>query len=120
MGPECVLWSADRSHFGSTDVSSLNRNHHTRHGLHLNSRGKEKLVQLIVNEIRCKPDTGQIPVITGVRARPLFRLKPKSITKYRKDIQITVNKPVLNSEYNQDNNLVVYHQNIRGLSNKTD
>jgi hypothetical protein len=40
------------------------------------------------------------------------------ITKYLKDIQITVNKPVLNSEYNHDNNLVVYHQNIRGLSNK--
>jgi hypothetical protein len=48
-----------------------------------------------------------------------FRSKPKSITKYLKNIQITVNKPVLNSEYNQ-NNFVVYHQNIRGLSNKTD
>jgi hypothetical protein len=54
------------------DVSSLNRNDHTRHGLHLNSRGKEKLVQLIANEIRCKLDTGKIPVITGVRARPFL------------------------------------------------
>jgi hypothetical protein len=71
-------------------VSSLNRNDDTRHGLHLNSRGKEKLVQLNANEIRCKLDTGKILVITGVRARPFFfRLKPKSITKYMKDIQIT-------------------------------
>jgi hypothetical protein len=41
---------------------------------------------------------GKIPVITDVRARPVFRLKTKSITKSLKDIQITVNKPVLNSE----------------------
>jgi hypothetical protein len=50
--PEHVLWSADRSHIGLIDVSSLNRNDHTRPGLHLNSRGKEKLVQLTANEIR--------------------------------------------------------------------
>jgi hypothetical protein len=65
-----ALWSADRSHIGLIDASSLNRNDHTRHRLHLYSRGKEKLVQLTANKIRCKSDTGKIPVITGVRARP--------------------------------------------------
>jgi hypothetical protein len=69
---EHALWSADRLHIGLIDVSSLNRNDHTRHGLHLNSGGKEKLVQLIANEIRCNPDTGKISVITGVRCRPFF------------------------------------------------
>jgi hypothetical protein len=34
-------------------------------------RAKEKLVQLTANEIRHKLDTGKIPVITGVRCRPL-------------------------------------------------
>jgi hypothetical protein len=53
-------------------VSPFNRDDHTRHGLHLNKRGKEKLVQLIANEIRCKTDTGKIHVITGVRARPFL------------------------------------------------
>jgi hypothetical protein len=73
MRLEHALWSADRSHIGLIDVSSLNKNDHTRHGLHSNSRGKEKIEQLISNEIMCKPDTGKIPVITGLRARPFFR-----------------------------------------------
>jgi hypothetical protein len=60
------------SHIRLIDVSPLNSNDHTRHGLHLHSWGKEKLVQRIVNETRCKPDTGKIPVITAVRARPFL------------------------------------------------
>jgi len=66
---EHVLCNVDNSHIGLIDVSSLNRYDHTRHGLHLNSKGKEKL---IVTEFRCKLDTGKMPVITGARYVGLF------------------------------------------------
>lgn len=39
-----------------TDVSSLGM--HTRHGLHLNSEGEVRLVNLIGNRIVCKLDSG--------------------------------------------------------------
>jgi hypothetical protein len=58
MRLELVLWSANRPHIGLIVISTLNKNDHTRHGLHLNSRGKEKLVRLIAKEITCKPNTG--------------------------------------------------------------
>jgi hypothetical protein len=54
MRLEHALWDMDKTHIGLIDVSSLNRYDHTRHGLHLNLRGKGKIVQLIANEIRCK------------------------------------------------------------------
>ena len=41
---------------GLIDVSSLGI--HTRHGLHLNSKGEERLVNLIANKIVCKLDSG--------------------------------------------------------------
>jgi hypothetical protein len=69
---EYVLWNADRPHIGLIDVSSLNRYEHTKHGLHLNLKAKEKLVQLIPNEFRCKLDTGKIPVIIGARCKPFL------------------------------------------------
>jgi hypothetical protein len=69
---ERALWDIDKTHIGLIDVSSLNRYDHTRQGLHLNLRGKVKLVQIIANEITCKPDTGKIPVITGVNSRPFL------------------------------------------------
>jgi hypothetical protein len=72
MRLERALWDMDKTHIALIDVSSLNIYDHTRHGLHRNSRGKGKLVQLIANEIRCKPDTGKIPVITGVNSRPFL------------------------------------------------
>jgi hypothetical protein len=69
---EHALWTADRSHIGLIDVSSINTYDHTRHGLDLNSRGKEKLVHLIADSIRCGPETGRIPVISGVIYRPFL------------------------------------------------
>jgi hypothetical protein len=69
MRLEHVLCNVDRAHIGLIDRLSLDRNEHTRHGLHLNLSGKEKLMQLIVNKIRCNQDTGKIPVITDVRSR---------------------------------------------------
>jgi hypothetical protein len=54
---ECALWSADKPHIRLIDVSSLNRYDHTRHGLHLNSKDKEKFVQLLAIEFRCKLDS---------------------------------------------------------------
>lgn len=66
-------------HFGmQTDqyllihVLSLNRNDHTRHGLHLTSESKEKFVQLIFNYIKCKINTDKVPAIIGVRSRILL------------------------------------------------
>jgi hypothetical protein len=69
---EHVLCNVNNSHIGLIHVSCLNTYDHTRHGLHLNSKGKEKLVQLTVNEFRCKLDTGKMPVITGARYVGLF------------------------------------------------
>lgn len=67
---ECVLWNANRSHIGLTDISSIDRFDQTINGFYLNSSGKEKLVKLILSEIRCKPDFGKIPVIIGLRSMP--------------------------------------------------
>jgi hypothetical protein len=39
MELERALWTADKSHISLIDVASINRYDHTRHGLHLNSRG---------------------------------------------------------------------------------
>jgi hypothetical protein len=72
MELERALWTADKSHISLIDVASINRYNHTRHGLHLNSGGKEKLVHLIADRIRCGPETGKIPVISGVMARPFL------------------------------------------------
>lgn len=47
-----------------------------------------------------------------------LRIMSKCRRKYLKDIQITINKPILNLEFN--NNLSLYHQNTRGMSNKID
>jgi hypothetical protein len=71
MRSKCALLKAERAHTGLTDVSSLDRYKHTRHGLPLNLKGKEKLVQLTA-KIRCNPHTSKIPVITGVRSRPFI------------------------------------------------
>jgi hypothetical protein len=43
---------------------------HTIHGLHVNPRGKRKLVHLTADRIRNKKDTGKVHVITGARQRP--------------------------------------------------
>jgi hypothetical protein len=65
-----MLWNIDRSHIRLIFASPLDRYDHTRHGLHFTLRGKEKLVQLIADEMRCKPYTGKISVVTDVRSRP--------------------------------------------------
>lgn len=49
------------------DVSSLDRCDHSKLGLHVYTRGKETFVQLIADGMRCKPDTGNIPLIIGAR-----------------------------------------------------
>jgi hypothetical protein len=77
MRLEHTLWTPNRLHIQLIDVS-LDRYDYIRHGLHLNHRGKRKLVQLIADRIRCKPDTGKIPVIIGARSRPLFGKCPNT------------------------------------------
>jgi hypothetical protein len=55
-----------------------------------------------------------------VKDLSFFRVKLKSAAKYLKDIRTTVNKPISNLKYNKSNNFVVYHENTRGLSIKTE
>jgi hypothetical protein len=71
-------------------------------------------VQLIADRIRCKPYTGKIPVIIGARSRPFFRMS-KCTAEHLKEI--TINNPIQNSKFS-NKSLSVYHQNIRGVSNK--
>lgn len=68
----CTLWTTDRSHIGVIDVSSTIINEHTRHKLHLDSRGKKKLGNLTADRITCGPEPGMIPVISGVISRPFL------------------------------------------------
>jgi hypothetical protein len=72
MRLEHVFRAAEKSHIRLIDVSSLDRYDHTRHGLCLNPRVKEKLVQLTADRSRCKLNTGKIPVIIGARSRHFF------------------------------------------------
>jgi hypothetical protein len=41
----------DMSHIGVTDTLSIARKDYTMHGLHLNSRGKKRLMHLITERI---------------------------------------------------------------------
>jgi len=55
-------------------------------------RGDLCYLQLIADKIRCKPEASKMPLVTGVRSRPFFRLMSKCRTEHLKDIQISVNK----------------------------
>lgn len=59
---ERALLSPAASHIDMIDVSGIDRDAYTSHGLHLNSRGKKQLSQLIADRI-----IGRIPVVTSTR-----------------------------------------------------
>jgi hypothetical protein len=69
-----ALMRNDMSHIGVTDASSIVRVGYTRHGLQLNSRGKEMLVHLIAERVvnGHVSSISTIPVITNVRACPFL------------------------------------------------
>lgn len=62
------LLGGDRAHIDVIDTTSIVREEYTRHGLHLNSRGKGTLTRLIVENIRRPNLCHKIPVVNGVRA----------------------------------------------------
>ena len=60
---ERLLVGIGRTHIDGIDVSSIMRNEHTVHGLHLNPRGKDKLMRLIAESFKGR----HIPVVMGVQ-----------------------------------------------------
>ncbi|PNF43658.1 hypothetical protein B7P43_G18068 [Cryptotermes secundus] len=58
-----LLMGIYRAHIDGIDVSSIMRNEHTVHGLHLNPRGKDKLTRLIAESFKGR----HIPVVMGVQ-----------------------------------------------------
>jgi hypothetical protein len=67
------LMSHDMSHIGVTDTSYLARDNYSMHGLHLNSQGKKKFMQLIAERVvgGHASGIGSISVITHARASTL-------------------------------------------------
>jgi hypothetical protein len=61
------------SHINVTDASSFAREDFTRHGLHLSSRGKKRLMQLVAERVvdDWVSGTSSIPAITHPGASPL-------------------------------------------------
>lgn len=71
---EWLLGSGAGSHIGLVPVDSLSRWDYTRHGLHLNRKGKGKLAGLIAGNVRGGGTamSGNIPVVIGVGAAPFL------------------------------------------------
>jgi hypothetical protein len=69
-----ALMRNDMSHVGLIDSSPIVREGYTRHGLHLNSRGKERLAHLTGERIvdGHVSSISSIPVITNARASPFL------------------------------------------------
>lgn len=67
------LWNFSGKHvnFNIVSVNSLRREEFTRHGLHLNSRGKKTLAELVAEELRLNLSNCNrpIPVIVGDSSR---------------------------------------------------
>jgi hypothetical protein len=64
----------DMSHIGITDAASIARKEFTMHGLHLNSRGKKKLLHFIAERVTGGhvSSISSILVITHARASPFL------------------------------------------------
>jgi hypothetical protein len=48
-------------------------------------------VHLIADSIRCGPETGRIPVLSGVISRPFFGLKSRTRSNCLREIQTSIN-----------------------------
>jgi hypothetical protein len=64
----------DISHIGVTNTSPIMREDYTMHGLHLNSQGKKRLMQLTAERVVGDHASGisSIPVVTHARALPFL------------------------------------------------
>jgi hypothetical protein len=69
-----ALMSSDMSHINVTDASSFMRENLMRYGLHLNSRGKKRLMQLVAERVVDDQvsSTSSIPLITCATASPFL------------------------------------------------
>jgi hypothetical protein len=69
-----ALMRCDMSDIGIIDAASIVRKDFTSHGLHLNSRGKKRLTQLIAERVTGGhvSSTSSIPVITQDIASPFL------------------------------------------------
>lgn len=67
------LLTEPKAHISAVPVAAIGRWGYTRHGLHLNKRGKDRLAELLVENIRGATVTqSKIPVVTGVRGAPFL------------------------------------------------
>jgi hypothetical protein len=71
---DLALMRHGMAHVGVTDTSSIARKEYTTHGLHLNSRGKKRLTQLVAERVigGHALSMSSIPVITLARASPFL------------------------------------------------
>jgi len=118
-----ALMRYDMPHINVIDTGTTVREEYTTHGLHLNSRGKTRLTHLMAESIcggHVPSMNSSIPVITHTRASPFCRLRSRahrcliyiecSNLSYKCHGKIVVSL----------NSLNIFHQNIRGLKNKSD
>ena len=70
LRPDLALLECSKSHICVTENTSFQREDFRKHGLHVNSRGKNRLTQLTAKSLSDKnvSGTSSIPVITIVRA----------------------------------------------------
>jgi hypothetical protein len=69
-----ALMRHDMCHIGVTDTSSIVKEYYTMHGLHIRSRGKKRLSQLIAERVSGCHVSGisSIPIIPHARASPFL------------------------------------------------
>jgi hypothetical protein len=65
MRLEHALYGTDRSYIEFIDVLSLNWHQYRRQVLLVNARVEGKLLQIVVDKVKCRPECGKIPVVAG-------------------------------------------------------
>ncbi|XP_049842200.1 uncharacterized protein LOC126292312 [Schistocerca gregaria] len=110
------LLDGAKTHIYTVPVGSIGRWGYTRHALHLNSLGKDRLADLIVGRLKGATSTqGKTPVTRKGIGAPFFRLNKMSRQAALKG------KKINGSNKGRGNNCVnIFHQNIRGLRKKID
>ena len=117
-----ALYGCGKCHIHGIKYTSFQREDFTTHGLYINSRGKKMLTLLTVKSFGDKNMSGAsiIHVIPVKKSLPLFSLNAKaqrclkctdcSYQEFRNQDRII----------DSSNSLKIFHQDIRGLSSKTD
>jgi hypothetical protein len=108
------------AHINVIDASSVMREDFMRHGFHLNSQGKKRLKQLVAERVvdGRVSSTSSIPVITHATASSFLNSKAHTYSTYIKCVSSVSEAHKQNTE--PSNLVTIFHQNIRGLRNKSD